>query len=130
MENLTQEKLKFCKFCGERISEDVVICTKCGRQVEALKNKTTDMPNIIINNANTNTNSNHIQNNSGGRPPREKNKWVAFVLCLLFGYIGIHKFYEGKIGIGILYLLTVGLFGSGILVDLIVLLTKPNPYYV
>ena len=26
-----------------------------------------------------------------------KNKWVSFFLCLFFGYLGIHKFYEGKI---------------------------------
>ena len=40
------------------------------------------------------------------------------------------KFYEGKIGMGILYLFTCGLFGIGTLIDFIVLLFKPNPYYV
>ena len=61
---------------------------------------------------------------------RAKNKWTAFVLCLLLGYFGAHKFYEGKVGMGVLYLFTLGLFGIGWFVDLIVLLTKPNPYYV
>ena len=37
---------------------------------------------------------------------------------------------EGKIGMGILYIFTLGLAGIGVLVDLIVLLFKPNPYYV
>ena len=60
-------------------------------------------------------------------PP--KNKWVAFLLCLFFGYIGIHKFYEGKIGMGILYMFTLGLFGFGWIYDIVVLLLKPNPYY-
>ena len=59
-----------------------------------------------------------------------KDKWVAVLLCLFLGGIGAHKFYEGKIGMGILYLFTVGLFGIGWLVDFIVLLMKPNPYYV
>ena len=59
-----------------------------------------------------------------------KNKWTAFVLCLLLGYFGAHKFYEGKVGMGVLYLFTLGLFGIGWFVDLIVLLTKTNPYYV
>lgn len=39
---------------------------------------------------------------------RMKNKWVAFLLCLFLGVIGVHKFYEGKIGMGILYILRPG----------------------
>lgn len=66
----------------------------------------------------------------GGYPGRRKNKWVAFFLCLFFGFFSVHKFYEGKVGMGILYLLTLGLFGIGVLIDFIVLLFKPNPYFV
>ncbi|MFR8462077.1 MAG: TM2 domain-containing protein [Ruthenibacterium lactatiformans] len=36
------------------------------------------------------------------------------------GYFGAHKFYEGKVGMGVLYLFTLGLFGIGWFVDLIV----------
>ena len=61
---------------------------------------------------------------------KPKNKWVALCLCFFLGAFGAHKFYEGKIGMGILYLLTVGLFGIGALIDFIVLLLKPNPYYI
>ncbi len=52
-----------------------------------------------------------------------KSQIVAFILCLLIGVIGIHRFYLGHIGIGILYLLTAGLCGIGVLVDLILILT-------
>ncbi len=38
--------------------------------------------------------------------PRIRNKWVALVLCGLFGLFGAHKFYEGKVGRGLAYLLT------------------------
>lgn len=58
-----------------------------------------------------------------------KNKWISFLLCLFLGVLGIHKFYEGKVLLGILYLCTVGLFGIGVIIDLIVLFFKPNPYY-
>ena len=58
-----------------------------------------------------------------------KSKWAAFFLCLFLGLIGAHKFYEGKIGMGVLYIFTGGLFGIGAFVDLIVILCKPGPYY-
>ena len=49
---------------------------------------------------------------------------------MFLGFFGAHKFYEGKIGMGVLYLLTFGLFGFGWIIDTIALLFKPNPYYV
>ena len=64
------------------------------------------------------------------RNGKSKNKWVALFLCLFLGCYGAHKFYEGRIGMGILYLFTAGLFCIGWIVDCIRLLTKPNPYYV
>ena len=82
-------------------------------------------PNINITNVNTNTNTNTVQGAG-----RAVNKWAAFFLCLFFGVFGAHKFYEGKTGMGILYLLTGGLFGIGAFIDLLVILFKPNPYYV
>ena len=44
-------------------------------------------------------------------------EWIDFVVCLLFGMFGIHKFREHRTGLGILYLLTLGLFGIGWIVD-------------
>ncbi len=61
---------------------------------------------------------------------KEKNKWVSIILCLFLGFFGIHKFYEEKIGMGFLYLFTFGLLGFGVIVDFLVLLFKPNPYYI
>lgn len=112
--------MKFCKFCGQKILMEAVVCTHCGRQVEQLRSAP-GLP-IIINNNNTNQ-SVHI----GGR---ERNKWVAFVLCFFFGLFGVHRFYEGKVGSGLLWFFTFGLFGIGWFIDLIIILTKPNPYYV
>ncbi|MBQ0083730.1 MAG: TM2 domain-containing protein [Clostridiales bacterium] len=126
MENQTNEKTKFCKHCGGTIPEDAVICTLCGRQVEKIADGS--QPNIVINNSNANVNTN-VNKNAGGYG-RPKNKWVALILCLFLGFFGAHKFYEGKAGMGILYLLTGGLFGIGVIIDFIVILTKPNPYYV
>lgn len=50
--------------------------------------------------------------------PSPKSKLIALVLCA-FGVFGAHRFYVRKIGTGILYLLTLGLFGIGVWVDLV-----------
>ena len=119
------EKTKFCKFCGSLIHEESVVCPNCGRQVEQLR---VDEPRVIIQNSNNqNVVNQHTYEIHSGR---EKNKWVAFFLCLFLGVIGAHKFYEGKPGMGILYLFTAGFCYIGVLIDLVAILMKPNPYYV
>jgi TM2 domain-containing membrane protein YozV len=49
-------------------------------------------------------------------------RWLLAVVCFFFGALGIHRFIVGKIGTGILYIFTAGLFGIGIIVDFIMLL--------
>ena len=123
-----QEKTKFCSHCGAKILEAAVVCTHCGCQVKEVKQN--EQPSIVINNANTNSNVNTNNINAGMFGVRAKNKWVSFFLCLFLGYFGAHKFYEGKGGMGLLYLFTLGLFGIGWFIDCVILLFKPNPYYV
>lgn len=52
-----------------------------------------------------------------------KNKTIALILCVLLGYLGIHRFYVGKTKSGVVYLLTVGLCGIGWIVDIILICT-------
>lgn len=118
--------MKFCKYCGNKIREKAIICPHCGCQVDEL-NHGAEQPTIVINNTNANTNTSV---SDGGSYRKCLNKWVALLLCIFLGGIGAHKFYEGKIGMGILYLFTAGLFGIGWIIDIIVLILKPNPYYV
>ena len=119
---------KFCKHCGQVIPQDAVICTHCGRQVEELKGAGAAGQPIIINNNNNNNNNNVAA--AGVPMGRMKNKWVAVILCFFFGCWGVHRFYEGKVGTGLIWLFTLGLCGIGTLIDFIILLCKPNPYYV
>jgi TM2 domain-containing membrane protein YozV len=51
-----------------------------------------------------------------------KSRTAAALLAFFFGGLGIHRFYVGKVGTGILWLFTAGLFGIGSLVDFIIIL--------
>ena len=52
------------------------------------------------------------------------NRWLLILLLSIFlGFLGVQRFVVGKVGTGILYLLTYGLFGVGWLVDIITIAT-------
>lgn len=97
---------KFCPECGKPVPENAINCPECGKSLSA-KNTASQGSPIIAN---------------------LKNKWVALLLCFFLGAIGAHKFYEGKIGMGVIYLFTLGLLGIGVFIDFIVLLFKPVNY--
>lgn len=75
------ENEKFCSECGAIINAKAEICPKCGvRQVS-------------------------VSTALGQTTPSGKNRIVAALLAILLGGLGIHKFYLGQTGMGILYLL-------------------------
>ena len=53
----------------------------------------------------------------------EKSRLVTLIFCAWFGIFGGHRFYVGKTGTAIIWLLTFGVFGVGVIVDLIMILT-------
>ena len=95
---------KFCSSCGKEVNENAVICVNCGCSLE---NKNGSV-NVTI--------------NTGAQNTSPKSRLVAFLLCTFLGSLGIHRFYVGKVGTGILWLLTLGCFGIGTLIDWIVIL--------
>ena len=94
---IEREKKQFCIYCGSSIHKEAFICPVCGRQVEK---------------------------KPIGKSVLESEKNVLLLLCIFGGFWGLHKFYKGKIFIGIIYFLTGGLFGIGWIVDMFTILTK------
>jgi len=65
------------------------------------------------------TKSNKMENQIKG----EKAFVPTLLLCLLLGGLGVHRFYVGKIGTGVLQLLTLGGLGIWVLIDLVMIVT-------
>jgi hypothetical protein len=87
-----------CPRCGAPLLPDARFCNRCGEPI-----------------------------GSGWRitrpqePYSDRSGMVALLLCLFLGYLGIHRFYAGKLVTGLIWLATGGLFGIGWLVDLILI---------
>lgn len=96
------KKKTYCINCGREVGNNAY-CPHCGQRTESDPWAAAARPS---------SSENHS----------EKNKWVAFLLCLFLGGIGAHRFYVGKFGTGILYLFTSGCLGIGSLIDLILIL--------
>ncbi len=57
-----------------------------------------------------------------------KSKLVAYVLWFFLGFLSMHRFYLGKVGSGILYLVTFQFFGIGWLIDAVRLADMVDNY--
>ena len=59
---------------------------------------------------------------AGGKS--EKSNTVALLLCFFLGFLGVHRFYVGKIGTGVLMLVTLGGLGIWNLIDFIIIVVQ------
>ena len=82
MQSATGVPTKFCFACGNQIDSRAEICPKCGVRQPV---STTAGP-------------------FGANTPSGKNRIGAALFAILLGGLGIHKFYLGRVGWGILYL--------------------------
>lgn len=113
-----------CKNCGAEVGSEYRLCPYCRSEIEyPTQNNNQQQQPIIIQNIISNNNTNNNRNNAGYRNVRpvcsSKNKKVALILSVVLGYFGVHRFYVGKIGSGILYFFTMGLFCFGWIYDII-----------
>lgn len=117
----------FCKSCLIEVKGKFYCKDDIGNVIDDAKNSNSGTPIINITNSNesNNTNTNNNVNAMPGMMISPKSKTVALILCIIgfFGVGGLHKLYVGKIGGGLLYLFTYGLFGIGTIIDLISILS-------
>ena len=82
-----------CHACGRAIDAEAVVCTGCGVMQPAAK--ALDDRKIL----------------------------PVFLLALLLGPFGAHRFFVGKMGTGLLMLFSLGGLGLWVLVDLVMIIT-------
>lgn len=129
---------KFCEHCGSVIVKQAVVCPTCGCQVAPLRQEQMPMQQVPgqpfqvmqVQQTQPMQPVQVIVNNVVPNQGSPKDKLTALLLCIFLGEMGVHRFYEGRIGTGILWLFTFGLFGLGWLYDVIRIACAPNPYYV
>ena len=106
-----------CPNCGAPMQNN--ICSYCHYTIPVEQKSVTE--NASTNNAYSQPQGVNINvNYTSGISP--KSKTIALLLCIFLGYLGIHRFYVGKIGTGLLYFFTCGLFGIGWIIDIILIL--------
>lgn len=92
-----EETSMFCYKCGKEIDDEAIVCPNCGCATK---------------------NYNAFGSSYGGEASR-KSRLVALLLCVFLGGLGVHRFYVGKIGTGVIWLLSAGCFGVGWIIDII-----------
>ncbi|MDD3422564.1 MAG: NINE protein [Bacilli bacterium] len=90
--------MKYCIKCGAEMEDSADVCPVCGFGMMSVSTSKLDATKYS-----------------------PKSRLVAILLCFFLGTFGVHRFYVGKVGTGVVWLLTCGCLGIGFLVDLIMI---------
>jgi TM2 domain len=93
-------KPRYCRRCGRELLPDGSYCPQCALPIPPDERYQVEEYEIS-----------------------PKSRSTALILCALLGWLGVHRFYVGKVFTGILWLCTGGLFGIGYVVDIILIAT-------
>ncbi len=99
MSDAVDNQMVFCRACGKQLHVSALSCVQCGAQQRAAAPEAQFHPNVS-----------------------PKLLLPAVLLCFLFGVFGVHRFFVGKVGTGLLQLFTFGGLGIWAFIDLIILI--------
>lgn len=85
-----------CPSCGASIDFNANECKYCGQAISISQNTNNGQQQF--------EQARPFKPMFDSVPPKTKNRIVAGILAIVLGGLGVHKFYLGKIGMGILYL--------------------------
>ena len=98
MSDIPASEMVFCRACGKQMHVTALACPQCGAQQRPVAAVPRFDPNAS-----------------------PKLLLPAVLLCFWFGVFGVHRFFVGKVGTGLLQLFTFGGLGIWALIDLIIL---------
>ncbi|HEY9595967.1 MAG TPA: NINE protein [Spirochaetia bacterium] len=98
----------YCQKCGKEISDQASFCPSCGTPVSPTAS------------------SARVAGLEPGyrsdKPVSSKSRLATLLLCFFLGWIGVHRFYVGKVGTGVAMIFTLGGFGIWTLIDFIMII--------
>jgi hypothetical protein len=117
--------MRKCEYCGSLVPDDKNKCDACGAWCAQEVEKTAPIPSSapIVPQPPVDNAKNNIGTASDGKFISNKgvlNSLVIFLVCVFFGMLGLHRFIQGKIFTGILWLITLGLLGIGYFADIVI----------
>lgn len=111
--------MRKCEYCGTPLPYGADQCPGCGARCEVVKD-----PAKITISERINAATDRISKKLSANGNRGNRAVMLLLVCLFFGMFGIHRFIEGKIATGLLWLFTGGLFCIGYIADAIYHVTR------
>ena len=103
----------FCPNCGTSLEQGVKFCANCGKPIQepTQQQPMQQQQQVVV-----------VQQPMQQQQPSPHSRGVALILCIFLGYLGLHRFYVGNVGMGLVYLFTLGIFGFGPFIDFFTIL--------